>query len=116
MCGRFALYSSGEQIAEEFDLADTPIIVPHYNVAPSQAIPAVREGPSGRELALLKWGFRPAWAKDSKVAPINAKAETAAERPMFRQALKRRRCVIPADAFYEWQATGGKKKQPYAIG
>ena len=113
MCGRFALFSSGESVAEAFDLDDTPIIVPHYNVAPTQTVPVVRTSPEGRELALLRWGLSPAWMKDAKIKPINAQAETAPTKPMFRSAFKKRRCLVPADGWYEWKATGGKHKQPY---
>jgi putative SOS response-associated peptidase YedK len=115
MCGRFALYSSGETIAAAFDLSEVPELLPHYNIAPSQPVAVIRTSPNGRELALLKWGLVPAWAKDKKLAPINAKAETAADKPMFRTAFRQRRCLIPADGYYEWQARG-TKKQPYFFG
>jgi putative SOS response-associated peptidase YedK len=115
MCGRFVLYSSGETIAEAFDLTEVPELLPHYNVAPSQPVAAVRALDSGREVVFLRWGLVPSWAKDAKTAPINAKAETAAEKPFFRLALRKRRCLIPADGYYEWQVTG-KRKQPYLFG
>jgi putative SOS response-associated peptidase YedK len=113
MCGRFALYSSGETLADAFDRSSVPELQPRYNVAPSQPVAVVRATPEGRELALLKWGLVPSWTRDKKLAPINAMAETAAEKPFFRSAMQKRRCLVPADGWYEWQPTGGKKKQPY---
>jgi putative SOS response-associated peptidase YedK len=111
------LYSSAEQVAEEFDLADTPIIVPHYNAAPTQTLPVVRATTDGRELALLKWGLVPSWAEGKKMpAPINAMAETAATKPYFRGAFKKRRCLVPADGYYEWLKLDAKHKQPFFYG
>jgi putative SOS response-associated peptidase YedK len=115
MCGRFVLYSSGETIAEAFDEAEVPELLPRYNIAPSQPIAVIRTCPNGRELALLKWGLVPSWAKDAKMAPINAKAQTAAEKPFFRHAMRKKRCLVPANGYYEWKAEG-KKKQPYFFG
>jgi putative SOS response-associated peptidase YedK len=116
MCGRFLLMTSGKNIAEEFGLADFPELFPRYNVAPTQPVLAVRAGATGREAALLRWGLVAPWAKDAKVAPINARAETAADKPMFRHALRKKRCLIPADGFYEWLARAGeKRKQPYCF-
>lgn len=115
MCGRFTLNSSGEALANDFDLADAPLLVPRFNIAPSQDIAAVREDEAGvRECVLLRWGLIPAWAKDPQKshAPINARSETAASKPTFRQAISRRRCLVPSTGFYEWQGKGGKK-QPY---
>ena len=91
---------------------------PRYNIAPTQPIPIIRQNPKNpvRELALLRWGLIPSWAKDSSGAArmINARSETAGTKPAFRDALKSRRCLIPADGFYEWQKTG-KEKQPYCF-
>jgi putative SOS response-associated peptidase YedK len=112
MRGRFALYSSGEQIAEVFDLDEVPDVRPHYNVAPTQTVPVIK---AGRELALLKWGLVPLWA-EGMVAPINAQAETAATKPYFRSAFKKRRCLMPADGWYEWEKLSAKQKQPYFYG
>jgi putative SOS response-associated peptidase YedK len=116
MCGRFLLMTSGRDVAEEFGLADFPELFPRYNIAPTQAVLAVRAAGAGREGALLRWGLVPAWARDMKQAPINARAETAADKPTFRHALRKRRCLIPASGFYEWAAIAGeKRKQPYCF-
>jgi putative SOS response-associated peptidase YedK len=94
---------------------------PRYNIAPTQTVAAVRSAESGdgRELSLVKWGLIPSWAKDAKIGNslINARADTVATKPSFRSAFKKRRCLIPADGFYEWKAIPGQKvKQPYLIG
>jgi putative SOS response-associated peptidase YedK len=102
------------ELWEYFNLVPSaPVeVVARYNVAPSQTVPVVRADAEGqRTLAMLKWGFVPSWSKDGKIAPINAMSETVTEKPMFRGALKKRRCLIAADGFYEWQKTG-KHKQP----
>lgn len=117
MCGRFALISSPEQIAEQYDaspaaLSGMPQAVPRYNVAPTQPVLAVRRDSGGdRELTFFHWGLIPSWSKDTKFASklINARSETVAEKPSFRNAFKRRRCIIPADGFYEWQKTENGK-------
>jgi putative SOS response-associated peptidase YedK len=116
MCGRYALTSPPAVIAERFGLAWTPEIEPHYNIAPSQVIPVVRETEAGRALAMLKWGLIPWWAKDATIGAklVNARAETLADKPAFRDAYRRRHCLIPADAFYEWKPIEGRK-QPYCI-
>lgn len=116
MCGRYALTSSPTVIAERFHLLWTPEIAPRYNIAPSQVIPAVRETERGRELAFLKWGLIPSWAKDASIGMklINARGETLAEKPAFRSAYRQRRCLVPADAFYEWKPVAGRK-QPFCI-
>ena len=116
MCGRYALTSPPEVIAERFNLLWVRDVSAHYNITPSQTIPVVRDTEKGRELALLKWGLIPSWAKDAAIGAklINARAETLADKPAFRNAFRRRHCLVPADAFYEWKAVGGRK-QPYAI-
>jgi putative SOS response-associated peptidase YedK len=116
MCGRYALTSPPTVIAERFGLAWVPDVPPHYNIAPSQMIPVVRETGKGRELALLKWGLIPSWARDVSIGMklINARAETLADKPAFRSAYRRRHCLVPADAFYEWKPVAGRK-QPYCI-
>ena len=119
MCGRFALFAGREELAKHFGVTlEDMEITPRYNVAPSQAVLAIRAGEQGgREAVRLHWGFVPSWAKDPSIGNrmINARADTAPEKPAFRAAFKSRRCLIPASGFYEWQATGGKGKQPYFI-
>jgi putative SOS response-associated peptidase YedK len=116
MCGRYALTSPPAVIAERFHLLWTPELAPHYNIAPAQTIPVVRETEQGRALSMLKWGLIPSWAKDATIGMklINARGETLAEKPAFRSAYRQRRCLIPADAFYEWKAVA-ERKQPYCI-
>jgi len=120
MCGRFTLRTPLTVLAQQFlfDLGELPAetqVAPRYNIAPTQTVAALRTGDSGRrELALLRWGLIPSWAKDAKIASslINARSETLAEKPAFRTALARRRCLILADGFYEWK-NEGKQKLPY---
>ena len=118
MCGRFTLFAPGDVLAAMFGVDKAPSLAPRYNIAPSQPVAAARISPdgSGRELTLLRWGLVPSWAKDpSASAPmINARAETVSEKPSFRSAFRRRRCLVPADGFYEWRRTPGRK-QPYYI-
>jgi putative SOS response-associated peptidase YedK len=117
MCGRYTLrridaLRLGVQLTPQFEEFTER---PRFNVAPSQSMPIVRMAGDHRELAVAKWGFVPWWAKEqAKLKPINAKCETAASGRMFREAFARRRCLIPADGFYEWK--GSKPpKQPYFI-
>lgn len=115
MCGRFTLTQSAETIAEAFQLDQVPKFVPGYNIAPTQPVPAIQADQQGeRSFNYLYWGLIPSWSKDPSIGAkmINARAETVTEKPSFRTAFKRRRCLIVADGFYEWQRTGGKK-QPY---
>ena len=118
MCGRFTLYASPELLAELFDLAEAPPLAPRFNIAPTQPIGLVRIDPihKRRAWALAAWGLIPSWSKDPSIGArmINARAETVPEKPSFRAAFRRRRCLIPASGFYEWQAQG-KSKQPYYI-
>lgn len=116
MCGRFTLAVPAEQVASQFQLPQVPELAPRYNIAPTQQVAAVRAGDAGRELAMLRWGLIPSWAKDASIGAklINARSETAAEKPSFRSAMRQRRCLIPADGFYEWQAQAGGK-QPFHI-
>jgi putative SOS response-associated peptidase YedK len=111
MCGRFALKTPAKKIATAFQVEEVPTVEARYNIAPTQTILAVREGLDGREAKWLKWGLVPSWAKDTAIAArlINARSETVQEKPSFREAFKKRRCIIPADGFYEWQRAGGKK-------
>jgi putative SOS response-associated peptidase YedK len=115
MCGRFFILANPPELADLFQLAGVPDVAPRYNVAPTHAVPVVRQGDQGRELVSLRWGLVAPWAKDMKIAPINARSETAAEKPTFRHAMKKRRCLIPGSGFYEWQAKGTKHKQPFCF-
>jgi len=114
MCGRFALRTPTKKLAEEFRVEEAPTVKARYNIAPTQSILAVRQSDDGREAVVLKWGLIPSWAKDDSMSArlINARSETVTEKPAFREAFKRSRCIIPADGFYEWQRTEGKK-QPF---
>lgn len=118
MCGRYALKTPVNRLAEEFDLSESPQdLVANYNVTPTQNIATILANEDGvRRLALLRWGLIPPWADDPGIGSrmINARSETAPEKPSFRTAFKKRRCLIPADGFYEWQKTNGAK-QPYYI-
>jgi len=121
MCGRYYRRSDKQKIAEAFraGLPTTFEILPSYNVAPQtfQPVVAFNRKTLERELLQMRWGLVPFWADDPRIAysTINAKAETLATSPTFREAFKRRRCLVPADGFYEWQPTGKKTKQPYAL-
>lgn len=118
MCGRFAFYSPAEATAALFGASGSLDIEPRYNVAPTQYVASVRnaEGGDARELVLLRWGLVPFWAKDPAIGNrmINARAETVAEKPAFRAAFRRRRCLVLADGFYEWHKEG-PAKIPYFI-
>ena len=123
MCGRFTLRAPASVIAEQFALFEAPPFAARFNIAPSQPAPVIRmrpdrtEGDRGsRELVWLRWGLIPGWAQDPAIGNrlINARAETAAEKPAFRAAMRRRRCLVVADGFYEWQRTG-RAKQPFFI-
>ena len=119
MCGRFTQTASPEVLAQQFNITDPPLFTPRYNIAPSQPIAAIRIDPdtTTRRLVMLRWGLIPSWAKDPKIGNqcINAKAETVAEKPSFRSAFKKRRCLVVATGFYEWQMHG-RTKQPMWIG
>src|SRR5215212_2052355 len=114
MCGRFAQRTDPKRVAKWFGVEEVPELEPRYNIAPTQEITAVRETEDGREMAFYKWGLIPSWAKDTSMGArlINARSETVREKPAFRQSFKQRRCIIPADGFYEWQRTEGRK-QPF---
>jgi putative SOS response-associated peptidase YedK len=117
VCGRFTLRASSRDLAQVFIVPDLPLFPPRYNIAPGQPIAAVRPKPAdgGRELVALRWGLVPRWASDPAIGYrlINARAETAASKPSFRAAFEARRCLLPADGFYEWRKAGGRK-QPYS--
>ena len=119
MCGRFTLAIDPQELAQAFDLAEAPDeFPPRYNIAPSQPIAAILKHPDDpeRHFHLLKWGLIPSWSKDPSIGNrmINARGETVSEKPSFRAAFKRRRCLIPATGFYEWQKHQGGK-QPFYI-
>jgi putative SOS response-associated peptidase YedK len=138
MCGRFTLTNPNQDLLVQFTLRDMPALEPRYNIAPTQPVAAVRVAPalaalppvaakeaalrsegregSARELVLLHWGLVPFWAKDPQIGSrlINARSETVAEKPAFREAFRRRRCLVLADGFYEWQKQGGTK-QPFCV-
>jgi putative SOS response-associated peptidase YedK len=121
MCGRYARRSDKQKIAELFAVHGPviPDFGPSWNVAPQTSQPVIRlnRDTGERELVLMRWGLIPFWAKDSGIGlrTINAKAETITTTPAFREAIKYRRCLVPADAFYEWQKLDARNKQPFAI-
>lgn len=126
MCGRFAATSSAEDLVAFFEIDEIvePLPGPRYNIAPTMPIAAVfssHSEPDQRQLAAMRWGLVPSWAKDPDHGArlINARVETVAEKPSFRAALARRRCLIPADGYYEWQTqptpSGKSLKQPYFV-
>lgn len=114
MCARITTSYTPEEIADVFGVGPGFALPPRYNVAPSQLVPIVRaDGRGGRELVAMKWGLVPHWSRDPKpTALVNARAETAPEKPAFRDAFRLRRCLVPADGFYEWEHVG-RRKQPY---
>jgi putative SOS response-associated peptidase YedK len=117
MCGRYTLRTSVETLAQEFEITGPlPEVPVRYNIAPTQEVAAVLSEDEERHLEMLRWGLIPSWAKDPGIgnSMINARSETAAEKPSFRRAFKERRCLIPADGFYEWRKENGGK-QPYYI-
>ena len=124
MCGRFVLSDPDAELAEQFNLPEIPDMAPRYNIAPTQPVAAMRVAPAAgsqggagvRELVLLHWGLIPFWAKEPGIGArmINARSETVAEKPAFRAAFKRRRCLVVADGFYEWRKQKGPS-QPFFI-
>jgi putative SOS response-associated peptidase YedK len=119
MCGRYRLSRRKQILEEHFDSSSgEEDWSPRYNIAPTQPVPVIRQNPKEpvRELSVVRWGLVPSWAKDGSGAAhmINARSETASTRAAFREALQSRRCLIPADGFYEWQRMG-KVKQPYCF-
>ena len=112
MCGRYNLTLPVEAVRQLFAVVnEVEAFPPRYNIAPTQPVHVVRAGPHGRELTLMKWGFMPSWVKDPAKFPllINARAETAPEKPAFRNALRRRRVLLPATGYYEWKREDGRK-------
>ena len=117
MCGRFTQTAKPKAIEEEFKAPVPPdvLLKPRYNIAPTQIIPAVLESAGERIVSELRWGLIPAWAKDAAIGSrlINARSETLSEKPSFKNAFRRRRCLIPASGFYEWQRVEKGAKQPF---
>ncbi len=114
MCGRYTLRTPPATLTRLFDLAAAaPPLEPRFNIAPTQTAPVIRMN-GQRRLALCRWGLIPSWAADKAIGArlLNARSESVATKPAFRAAFKQRRCLVPADGFYEWQKTGGKK-QPF---
>ena len=118
MCARYSLIATAEELVEWFKLRKKIELAPRYNIAPTQAVAVVRQDAPGgeRRYDLMRWGLIPHWAKDTSMANrmINARSETVAEKPGFRNALRRRRCILPCSGYYEWKKLD-KRKQPYWI-
>ena len=116
MCGRFALTSDADTLAAEFGIAAPAGLRPRYNIAPTQDVLVIRSDASIRSASTMRWGLIPLWAKDHRIGNrlINARAETVAVKPAFRDGFRSRRCLVPADGYYEWQARDGGK-QPFFI-
>lgn len=112
MCGRFVITSSPEALRRLFGYSEQPNMPARYNIAPTQPVPVVLTERGPRKFMLMRWGFLPAWAKDPKKfgLVINARAESVIDKPAFKNAIKRRRCLIPADGYYEWHDLGGRKQ------
>src|SRR5215469_4997164 len=117
MCGRYRLTRDGKQIVEDFAVENEIEWSPRYNIAPTDPVPVIRQDATNpvRHCTLMRWGLIPFWSKGSVSGPpmINGMAETAASKPAFRECMQSRRCLIPADGFYEWLRTGAREKQPY---
>lgn len=112
MCGRFVITSSPEALRRLFGYPEQPNMPARYNIAPTQPVPVVLAEGGARRFRLMRWGFVPAWVKDPRAFSlvINARAESVREKPAFRNAIRRRRCLIPADGYYEWHDTGTRKR------
>lgn len=115
MCGRYVITSSPEALRQLFGYGEQPNFPPRYNVAPTQPVPVVICENGVRQFLLMRWGFLPSWVTDPRkfALVINARSETIFEKPSFRNAIKRRRCLLPADGYYEWQASSGRKRPFY---
>jgi putative SOS response-associated peptidase YedK len=117
MCGRYFLEASADKLMAVFGEMPMPALAPRYNIAPTQPVPIVRQADNARrEMVLVRWGLVPGWSKgpDSRYSMINARVETVATKPAYRSAFRYRRCLIPADGFYEWKASADGK-QPYVL-
>lgn len=120
MCGRYALNQNARELANQFDLLEVPDLVPRYNIAPSTPVLVICRSPRGRIGELMTWGLQPLWTHKGEDAkkypkPINARADTLMQRPMFRNAFKARRCILPASGFYEWRRPESGPAQPFYI-
>ncbi|HWX53076.1 MAG TPA: SOS response-associated peptidase [Verrucomicrobiae bacterium] len=120
MCGRYRLTAKERYLRDHFGLDDDPEWSPRWNIAPTQPVAIVRQDATQpkRSFAQVRWGLVPYWAKEPSIGfkTINAASETAADKPAFRDAIRRRRCLVPADGFYEWRKISAKEKQPYNFG
>ncbi|MGH6663417.1 MAG: SOS response-associated peptidase [Pseudolabrys sp.] len=116
MCGRYTFTSAPEAMRQLYRYLGQPNFPPRYNIAPTQPIAIVRMAEGQRQFALVRWGLLPSWVKDPKTFTllINARGETVCDKPAYRAAMKRRRCLIPADGFYEWQKAG-ERKRPFFV-
>ncbi len=118
MCGRYALFGPHSRYRDFFETDEWPVFADRYNIAPSSSVPVIRQAPDGRRaVGLLRWGLVPHWAKDASIGAklANARAESVADKPSFRAAYRKRRCLVPASGFYEWQERTGARKQPWFI-
>jgi len=117
MCGRFVIDIPGKLLQQTFNLTEVPQLEPRYNVTPAQLVAVVRNQGDHNRLDLLKWGLVPTWWKDPGVGSslINARCDSAFDKPAFRHALKYRRCIVPVSGFYEWERSGEHKKQPWFV-
>jgi putative SOS response-associated peptidase YedK len=118
MCGRYVIFSTPEAIRALFRYGEQPNFPARYNIAPTQPIPIVRLVEGKRSFALMRWGLLPSWVEEPKTFSllINARGESVLDKPAFRNAMRRRRCLVPTDGFYEWQAgAAGGPKQPYFV-
>lgn len=119
MCCRYALYSPLQSLEAQFEAEAEALVLlePRTNLGPTATVPVLRNGGQGRIIVLQRWGLVPSWAKDPAMGArcVNARAESVADKPSFRGPFRRSRCIIPADAFYEWQVQPGGGKQPFAI-
>lgn len=115
MCGRYVITSSPEVLRQMFAYGEQPNFPPRHNVAPTQPVPVVILEDGVRQFKLMRWGFIPSWVKDPRkfALVINARSETVLEKPSFRNAIRRRRCLLPADGYYEWQVSSGRKRPFY---
>lgn len=115
MCGRYTVEQRAEALLHFYKATGQFLWEGSYNIAPSQMVPVVVDGDQAKEIRLMKWGLIPHWAKDDKIGykMINARGETVAEKPGFRDSFKKRRCIIPATGFFEWRTIAPKKKQPW---